>query len=718
MFTATAPGTYTIQATIGSTNLTTTVNVSGAATAIKGSTVASMVANGKSTQTVNLSVIDANGNVVTNYNGNVTVTISATNGGKLNDGLTPANTETVAVTNGVGKYTILSPASVSAVGQYDTITVSDASGNNLQGLSTKVNYVAQVATATVLTPATASVSCNSQTGDTVTVQVVDQSGVPMLAGTYTVGLTVSGPAKFADGTTGPTNVVYTGNGTNTNTATTISVNSQQGQAGTITVNATSTGLTSGSASITAALTQAASKLSVVSSVTSVSSDVAYLDKSGGATPFGKLTLTATDANGNATNYTGTVNVTIKDANGNTSTAIVPASSTVSFANQSAATLNLFGNATQNLNVAGTYTITLTDAAGVLSSSSVTITETAGAVAPTSTQINGANGSSSVSVSQASPNATLSAQLYDAQGNKVSTAGVPVVFTLHHGSVASTSTATINGIQATSAADGVATVSTNASGVASVSFAGSQITGDTWTVSVTKVNGTAPTSPSTYFAGPVTVNLSSNPVSTISLALTDTSAGTYNGSITTAVSSNSVSLTPTFKDQYGNALTGGSAPTSDTFKATISNYDAFTNYAGSGVHVFTKNADGTGTMTDTLSNINTALASITAKQAGTVTVTLVDMSVGTQPSGSTSISVIPDTASGASLFNSAGKAIGSTNLQTVAANTPVQITLMPVDTNSNPTVFTTTNSAIYLNPESVTRFLVTLREKPNLGICGI
>jgi len=70
MFTATAAGTYMIQATVNGTNLTTTVNVSGQAVGItlSAGTSNNIVANGKN-NTITATVVDANGVTVSNFNG-------------------------------------------------------------------------------------------------------------------------------------------------------------------------------------------------------------------------------------------------------------------------------------------------------------------------------------------------------------------------------------------------------------------------------------------------------------------------------------------------------------------------------------------------------------------------------------------------------------------------------------------------------------------------
>jgi len=166
IFTATAAGMYTIQATIGSTNLTTTVIVTGQAAGVTLSAATpTLVDNLITTDAITATVVDANGARVYGFNG--TATLSITNGNTSH--LVDSNGKQVSVvnfTNGVGTFNLLAPSSVSPAS--DTIYVSALTSTNGQGVSTNptygtttVNYLAQQVNALKVTPATASLGTNN-----------------------------------------------------------------------------------------------------------------------------------------------------------------------------------------------------------------------------------------------------------------------------------------------------------------------------------------------------------------------------------------------------------------------------------------------------------------------------------------------------------------------------------------------------------------------------
>ncbi|MFZ5827280.1 MAG: hypothetical protein ACOY94_23525 [Bacillota bacterium] len=283
VFTGTTSGNYVITATKDGKSATVTVGVFGAATAVKVElSQSSLVANGTTEIVATATVVDANGNAVTNAAGTVALQDSATTG------LTETADGTFA--NGVQKFKVKTNGAVPGQQMTMTATFTPTSGSPVEGKAT-VDIVAQVASAVKLTtkPGTY-VATNSNTGVPVVAKVVDQAGEPMKSGAWSVTFSVAGSATVTasgdavPGTATTYSIDYVGNIQDA----AAKLWALQGVTGPITVTASVEGIGTDSASTTAAIAGNPAKLTVSSDVTSAK-----------AAAQGRIvyTVTVTDANG-------------------------------------------------------------------------------------------------------------------------------------------------------------------------------------------------------------------------------------------------------------------------------------------------------------------------------------------------------------------------------------------------------------------------------------
>ncbi|MCL6547941.1 MAG: Ig-like domain-containing protein [Alicyclobacillus sp.] len=282
-FTATAPGTYTITATDGALTASTKVTVYGQPASLSMSAAGDLVADQANSSTmVTVKVLDANGNVVTNYNGPVTLASNNTNDASI--GSTTATTsQTVNAVNGVATFTVYSlPAS--QAGDSATLTAS-IPGTNVTGTGS-VKVDAPVATSFSIgyaqnQPNGLAVNfSNSQTAIQVTVK--DQAGnkMPNYNGWATVS--ISGPATLLGSSTTSENVWIAGGVSNP-----IYIAGKQGVTGTVVVTVSAPGLSDGSFQIPAY------------NQTGVASLVATVDTSViGSGGYATVTVKELDSNGN------------------------------------------------------------------------------------------------------------------------------------------------------------------------------------------------------------------------------------------------------------------------------------------------------------------------------------------------------------------------------------------------------------------------------------
>ena len=641
----TAPGTYNITATVGGvTSAPLVVTVPGAASALKLSAASpSLVADASSTDTLTATVVDANGNPVTSFNG--TVSFSDTNGQLVGaNGALSNAVSGVSVTNGVATIKVQATATP---GTTDTITA-----NNLvqSGSSTPVAYnggalsgnlaisqTQQVATSLSVTPSSPTVENNAPSTDAFTVQVLDQAGVPMLSGVNTINLSVSGAGQLSP--TSQATTAYVGNGTTTAGASG-SVTSEQGVTGSIVVTATSPGLTSGSATIQSLVVGSPAAIKVAADKNSSSTFAA--GSSGGV-----FDVSTVDANGN----------TVNDTSNPTYTATVWQGSTQI---TSGVTATVAGNQVDVTGTAaGSYTLKV-ESSDNLTAGTVNFQVTAGPAA----KVVFLSPSAAVDLPIQNDSMTIQAELQDSYGNAVTTAGVPVTFSVAERS--GQDAATLGG-----SASGQYTATTGANGVVSVPFVGSHLVGDAWTISATQVNGVSITT------APVYVKMVAAVPTQVNVGMQDTASlpnnnPNYLHSTGYAQAGDTVTVTLSATDAFGNASPNGDVM-QVTLPAGLNNPAGLTATSTPGVYTVTLPASGQTTFT------------ATAATEGAATVKVTDLSVGsTTLTGSGTIDIVPGPAVGAALFSNA-TIVNAANPLAVQANTPIQLWVKPVDIEGNAVV---------------------------------
>lgn len=395
----TAPGTYNITATVGGvTSTPLVVTVPGAPSALKLSAASpSLVADGSSTDTLTATVVDANGNPVTSFNG--TVSFSDTNGQLVGANGAPSNAVSgVSVTNGVATIKVQATATP---GTTDTITANNlvqsgtstpvANSGGALSSNLTISQTQQVATSLSVTPSSPTVENNAPSTDAFTVQVLDQAGVPMVSGVNTINLSVSGAGQLSP--TSQATTAYVGNGTATAGASG-SVTSEQGVTGSIVVTATSPGLASGSATIQSLVVGSPAAIKAAADKNSSSTFAA--GSSGGV-----FDVSTVDANGNTVNDTSNPTYTATVWQGNTQiTSGVTAT------------------------VAGNYTLKV-ESSDNLTAGTVNFQVTAGPAA----KVVFLSPNAAVDLPIQNDSMTIQAELQDSYGNAVTTTGVPVTFSV-------------------------------------------------------------------------------------------------------------------------------------------------------------------------------------------------------------------------------------------------------------------------------------------------
>ena len=671
-------GTYNVTATVdGVASAPFQVQAFGNLSAIKLSAPSTnVVANGTSTQTITATAVDANGVPITNFNGSATVTVSGTgttfpSSGQASDFSTSNGTYTVNFTNGVATFAVQAGI-VAGLNTTYTVSYTPTGSSTPITANETIATVPQVATALQVTPANKYVAANSVNATGFNVQVVDQTGNPMLNGTWAYNVAVAGPGTLVTPTTG----VFSGNGTTTPNVGVVTVNSEQGVTGNITVTVSATGLTSATGSTQAVIAQQAVKYAPSTTTASFAEGNA----SGAA-----VTLQAVDAQGypavnlpSGNTYTLYVNNSSNSAATNilvNNTAVTASGIVLPGTQSDALTFTDNGMGAD----AGTYTVTVKDQNGnIWASFPVVVTAAAQAkVTPTVP-------ASYVSFAGAA-SVPVTLQVQDQYGNNVAVANVPVSVYVN-GNMAGT--ATLNGSSTSSTSP--VTVNTDATGKAVVTLDAQAYPGEVYTVYA------QPASTATGFASnavtnSTTVQVQQEVVSTVSTTV----AGANGASYVTA--GQTVTGTVYLKDAYGNpvtnsqavslAVTGGlSIPVIKSAGTTLSGTAS----------PYTLNVTG-GYFTFTA----------TATTAGVATVTATDTSFNPNVSGSGTVSVTAGQAnSGYAFFNAAGQEITSSNELAVTANTPVEVWLKPVDSEGNPGTSSVVNSAIFSDNGGSGQFRVT------------
>ncbi len=671
VFVASSPGVYTVtgkyQMSGGTVTGTATIDVYGTPASLKIVTPAQIAANGYSQYTVTVDILDQNGNIVASDNTDQ-ITLTSSSGGAIS----AINPGTTTAVSGVATFTVTSG---NIPGASTTLTATDPaiSGSADQTTATVTSSLQTAATLSISAPQYISVN-SSGTTEVIKVQVLDQSGQPMLYGTYPFTVAISGPATFVGGSTAAENFVYSGNGQAGVNApyATVTVQDIQGETGTITLSTTGTSLATATATMQAVVAGVPSAISLYPPATT------SLAQTSGATGL-TYGISAIDAHGYPVSDAIPVLISVKNSSGTLATNIYvdgqPQSTTLGGYLDTSAMANgrfiltVYGSSGS----VGTYTVQATSPTQALSSSSSDPFQvTAGTVVGITATM------SSTFVSALNPQTTVVVQAVDLYGNPVGQSGIPVMLT----------SATSNTYPVTL---GATSGYTNASGQFIATVSVPPYVGQTYTVDVAAtINGGSKTP-----ASQPTVTVQSTVATTIQVTPLDTgkgsdSPGTYVSSNYVATSSDSVSLTIKALDQYQN-LVG----TNDKVTLTFSGAGSLTGlvYAGGGSVPET----GTNQWTVQLSGGQATVAG-TAWAAGQLNITAQDASIGSGPTTTIPMMILPGELTGFEFFSTTG-----TNVSTLAShggsgisvvsNTPVEVYLEPVDAQGNPTVAPYASTAV-------------------------
>ncbi|GBF35336.1 fibronectin type III domain protein [Desulfocucumis palustris] len=683
-FIATVAGSYTVTATIGAVVGTATIQVSGIAAGVTfTASKTSVVANATDTADITVSVVDTNGNVVTNFNGTAAPQRTPVAGAQA-----VAVPATVTITNGVGTFTATSFAAGSIGTDSLSITVGTLVSTNGQPIATSLNYgnvqvssVARTATALTLS-GPAYVSANGNTQATLNVGYADQNGAAMNApAAQYVTYTLTGPASFQQGgapvTTQSVFVPAAGG--------TVNIFAIMGQTGAITLTASAAGLTTATAQIQSVINTAATDITVTSETATLTA-VCNADNAGtnlpAGTAFNRITIQLVDTNGLPVAGTDALNIS-----DNTTAASSLYYWTVNANGQPGVYL---GTTPQvSALVGGRLQLAVLNTAVAATSPTITVRDTVLNVAKTTTYSYVTSSASTatwvgqaIQTAMAGQSVTLTLQLQDIAGNdlQIANRNVPVYF------LANAANATIAGSSAWTVLNPY-NVTTNAQGQATVTVAvpaasaGSAFTltsaltgGVPAVVTVTAVNASA------YATGLVLANTA---VAAGSIPNPTTEVITWpNGNMTAgqnlaAFVGSAINVLPV------NAI-GQVANATDVIRVTSSNENVL-DIAGV-TNGFVEGPFAVG-----------PVPAITAVNSGTATLTFTNVTNPAVPAVTKTITVVPATAPAAVLgmnpdgttnrvynFTTAG-VVGPFTLQAVdggnnlvAATVPITLTAVQVD----------------------------------------
>ncbi|MGZ4133574.1 MAG: S-layer homology domain-containing protein, partial [Tumebacillaceae bacterium] len=637
-FVGTAAGTATVTATVNGKTLTQAISVYGVATGVSISTPKNMIANKTSKQTITVNAVDANGNKVNNFNGTADVSISDAGIVVLlgSDGNAVADSEAaneLDFTNGVATIDVQTKtdtagltATLSVANLVDTTTNMAVDG--YETATADINTVEQVATAIKVTSDKGTLAANAVTHATVTAQVVDQDGVVMTNGVYGLTIKATGPVKFDDTADLSDHQVAFDSGSPDGT--TVTLDSIVGKTGSATITVTGEGLTTGTLNVKLAVASDASKLVLTNDDdTNTTNAITQGDTE-------DFTLTATDENGTPVTYvpSGNEYVYITDANGDAATGLIVTAGGVDTAVTSdgvalGANDKFTISADDAAAAAGTYKVVVKDTSdtGALEATASTNVIVNAATADTLSLSAGTN-----YVGASAPTTSFTAKVTDKYGNKVAKAGVPVVFTATSADAAK---ASFNGKALKSSAEGVTvTVNTDANGVATANFTTQGYNNVKWSVVASA------TSYTTSSAKNLTVVY--QPTASMKIALTGT-----NGSTTQLKAGDTLTADVQELDAYGASI--DTNVENDTIKVTASNASAFNWTDVAPGNNATVDADA-GTVTGTVTDVVDYLKTVTAHRAGSVTLTVSNVSVPNAKTASSGIKVVAGTVDDFKLFD--------------------------------------------------------------------
>lgn len=667
IFSASAPGEYTVTATVSGGRLkapltaTAIVEVFGGATALRVTAATpTIVADGNATDKISVEAVDEAGNLSASYTGPVTLTdsdlgtaIETATGGH-------ADTVTTDAVGGVATFTLVSTNGTP--GLTDTIAATNPNGTpSLAEGTVTIQTVAQQATSVAVSFAQKVMEANLPQTATASVTVLDQAGYPMLTGVYPLTLGISGPGTFAQSATTASSTFF-GNGSLTAASpATVTVDDIQGRTGTIVVQATASGLAGGTASLPVVIAGSPVAFAVTDATPT------FAEGSAGTV----VTIQSTDASGYPVedpDYAVMLNVTT--ASGAEATSIeINGAALVAGPSGDLISLNAAGGAQVTLTDtnagadAGSYVVTATPIAQAkvpMATGKLTVTETAGAAHTLQVTSN------AIYVPTSAPDAQITAQIVDAYGNPVADVGAPITFTaVAPGTIAN------SGVNST-------TVTASGSGAATVTVTLPAISGSVTTVTASSQGLGAGSSPG--------IQAESVVASKATLAFEDlTPTSTDFHSATTATAGDTVQATVSLTDALGAAVT-----TPDQLAITISPAGALvptgaTATGAPGSYVWNYAAGG--------------LLDLKAEAVGTATVTVKDLSVANGPTATAGVAVVAGSAvSGYAFFNGNTEVTGSSPLVIPAseANTPVELSVSPVDAEGNRIPAT---ASVYLVPAS-------------------
>ncbi|HYF93396.1 MAG TPA: hypothetical protein VD969_14285 [Symbiobacteriaceae bacterium] len=306
VFIATKAGSYTVTATKDGVTVEGTVGVYGDISKLVVNAPANMIANDATEYDVTVTAVDSKGNAVLDFDGNIKLTAFGAD-------------ETKAAEDGVATFTVTVPegyadSEVDIYAQYDD-TEDDAIDSDDEEYTDTVAVEAQVATSIEVDAPDYLVSDIDDEGDLLsapfTITVLDQDGEDMLDGAWEIEVTVTGDATLEEGDdTKSDTLTITAGGDNEYDL----YAEQKGDEGTVTVTAAFPGMTAGKDTLKMAmpknpeaitLTAKDNKAEVTADFTDVEEDVEDDDVE-------KVTYTVkvVDENGVPTLYDTTVTITL------------------------------------------------------------------------------------------------------------------------------------------------------------------------------------------------------------------------------------------------------------------------------------------------------------------------------------------------------------------------------------------------------------------------
>ncbi len=695
-FVGTAPGVYMVQASADGATATAKIVVYGSAAGVTLSPASStVVGDGEAMDAVTANIVDAVGNLVSNFNGTITLNAVASVTYEQGGQVLPVNngTVTVTVTSGTATFAV---GQIGVPGMTVALTPSHLVSTNGQAVAntpiysaTTISSSAQVATSLKFANLPQDLYANTAVASPlIAVIVEDQAGYPMLTGNDTVDVSASGPATLVNASNNQNQLTLAYNGFEVpagvlNPSAEFQVQSVQGSTGTITLTASAAGLTPATGTIQAVIAGVPSQMSASLSTST------FAEGSSGTT----LQLQAEDANGVPVGDSSAVVVTVTPS-GSTSAADnilvngTPGSAEVGLSpstGSGSVTLTDNGSGAH----AGTYTVTVAPASGATVSfpaQTLTFTETAASMAG----VTFVSPSSTINVPIGNPTAPYQLQLVDRFGNPVAKAGVQVqVYAVGHSTTGqSYGQATVNG--ASTSASSPVTLTTDANGQATATLTAEQYAGADWQL-VATVPVQSGVASALQSAPSADMAVSSEIPARVGVSLEDITAGADFQSAGYAVAGDNVNATLTFTNQYGTPMTG-------TQTVTLAIPPGFSGYEppnATDSSPWVQGASDTVTMTLVLAGNGQATVPLRAWTEGPANLTASLSGLVTPVSGSATMVVQPGPAIGLGMFQN-GSEVTTGHPVTVSANQPVALTVQPTDIAGNPVTASASEVVTFTN----------------------